>query len=530
MLVMRRGRQPLRKLAKEFVRLAHADDLLSRLGTLMMRTSPKATLWTAGIMSSGYLSNRLGLPGFTAVEALLAPVLVGGGLLALGLALRFVPAVISARWLTVAEASDLNLMEDYRKSQAVEHLNELWDRVYFYESAIRYGPEERRTEREEMRWLREAVRRRISEWDAGVRERLELRSEAQLEAVVEAILSERALEHNREKSREGFLISSLYALRHSHAQGMEAHATGFHLGLYEDHCDGAYFDRSDTKLAEQYAGSPLLQDIKRAVAFGRKDVLRQLPTTLTSKLWCFLVTRRIAIGVGRAVQFLNEKYKTDAFNSQVLLWPGQEAAPWLEPFPGAAEAVLSLRRSIVRSALGNDYASACTIIDRMFLACFEFATDLRARYDPEYCEGSLDYLTEDTGRSVLNNLVDDLRTRGYRPSTVDRAIAYAEETRREQAELVDRLRAAGHVWLLEDREALRAVRIAWHVNANDVRQAFEARSTDPDTFDERIRATAAEKAVYSRRLTGLRLHHQLAILQLEGYKDLARRLAYEHVG
>jgi len=56
--VIRRARQSWRKLPKDFLRLAYANDLLSRLGTLIMRASPKATFWTAGIMSSGYLSNR----------------------------------------------------------------------------------------------------------------------------------------------------------------------------------------------------------------------------------------------------------------------------------------------------------------------------------------------------------------------------------------------------------------------------------------------------------------------------------------
>jgi hypothetical protein len=95
--VMRRNRRPWRESLKDLLRLAHADDLLSRLGSLIMRTSPKATIWTAGIMSSGYLSNRLGLPGFTGLEALLAPAVVGSGMLSLGLAIRFVPAVLSAK-------------------------------------------------------------------------------------------------------------------------------------------------------------------------------------------------------------------------------------------------------------------------------------------------------------------------------------------------------------------------------------------------------------------------------------------------
>ncbi len=527
-LVMRRSRQSWRRPLKDFLRLAHADDLLSRLGALMIRTSPKATIWTAGIVSSGYLSNRLGLPGFSGWEALMAPVVVGGGLLGLGLALRFVPSVLAAKWVAVAEASDLNLMEDYRKSQAPAHLNALWDKVFFYESALRYSPQERQAEREELRQLRAEVRRQVRTWDPVTLRRLELDGDADADAVATAVLCERALSHNQEKSREGFMLSSLFALRHALPQGSEAHAIGFRLSLYEDLCDGAYFDRSDTKLVEQYAGNPLLQDVKKAVGFGRMDALRRLPASLAARVWCFLVTRRIATGVGRAVQYLNLKHRTDTFNSQVFLWPGQEAAPWLDAFTGAAQDILTLRKSIVRSALGSDYDRACAVLDRMFLTCFESATDLRARYDPEYCDGSLDYIAEDTGAKIVNNLVADLRARGYRQETLDRAARHADTVRREQAGFTEYLARSGPEGLLKNPQTLRAVSIAFHVNDRGMKDAFQALQSDGSStaLDQTIQAAVAEKAAYDRRLVGLRLHHQLTILLLDSYKDLARTLAY----
>ena len=527
-LVMRRGRQSWRRVGRDFLRLAHADDLLSRLGTLMMRTSPKATFWTAGIMSSGYLSNRIGLPGFTGWEALLAPVVVGGGMLGLGVAIRFVPAVLSARWLAVAEASDLNLMEDYRKSQAPAHLNALWDKVFFHESAVRYSPQERQAEREELRQLRDYVRRQIGTWDRDARDRLELDGEAAVEAAARAVLSERALRHIEEKSREGFVLSSLYALRHPLPQSSEAHEVGFRLSLYEDLCDGAYFDPSDVKLRQQYAGNLLLTDIKKAVGFGRIDGLRQLPASLGARLWFFLVTRKIATSAGRAVHYLNHRHGTDVFNAQTFLWPGQEKTPWLDAFPGAPAEVLTLRQSVVRSALGRDYDSACAVLDRMFLASFEFATDLRARYDPQYCDGSLDYIAEDTGEKIANNLIEDLKARGFRRGTLDSAAAYASAVRQEQADVLDHLTRSGHAAILKDPRALRAVRIAFHINCEGMKDEF--RAGDPAATEaslaRKIESAAAAKEVYERQLVALRMHHQLTILLLDGYRDLARTLAY----
>jgi len=495
---------------------------------MMIRISPKATIWTAGITSSGYLSNRLGLPGFTGLEALMAPMVVGAGMLGLGLAIRFLPAVLSGRWLAVAEASDLNLMEDYRKSQASAHLNVLWDKVFFYESTIRYNSQERQAERDEVQRLRNYIRQQIRKWDPNSLDLLEMSSEADIDAAAMAVLSERALSHIQEKSREGFVVSSLYALRHALPQCSEAYATGLRLSLYEDLCDGAYFDRSDTKLTQQYLGNPLLADVKRLVGFGRMDRLEQLPAALAARLWCFLVTRRIATGAGRAVTHLNCKYETNIFNSQVLLWPGQEAAPWLGTFPGAAEDVRSLRKSVVRSALGDDYQAACATLDKMFLASFEFATDLRVRYDPEYCEGSLDYTTEDTAEEIANNLIDDLATHGYRQATIDAATRYVGTIRREQSDFLEHIAAAGHARLIETPQALRAVKIAFHINRNGVKDAFRSGGAKGEgrLLEQALEAAVAEKEAHGRRLVGLRLHHQLTILLLDGYRDLARALAY----
>jgi hypothetical protein len=44
--------------------------------------------------------------------------------------------------------------------------------------------------------------------------------------------------------------------------------------------------------------------------------------------------------------------------------------------------------------------------------------------------------------------------------------------------------------------------------------------------DEEIDRVIEHTRTYGERLVGLRLHHQLTLLQLEGYKHLAVELAY----
>jgi hypothetical protein len=198
--------------------------------------------------------------------------------------------------------------------------------------------------------------------------------------------------------------------------------------------------------------------------------------------------------------------------------------PWLDAYPGAAEEVLALRNAVVHSALGEDYETACAILDRMFLPSFEFATDLRARFDPEYCDGSLDYVTEDTNERIANSLVDDLKAHDCRDGTIREASARAEAVRREQTAFLEHLATTARASILEDPQALRVVKIAFHIDAEGMKEGFVA--GDTKTLERAIDRAIAERAAYEKRLVGLRLHHQLTILLLDGYKDLARTLAY----
>jgi hypothetical protein len=281
------------------------------------------------------------------------------------------------------------------------------------------------------------------------------------------------------------------------------------------------------KLFEQYAGNALLMDVRKAADFGLLDGLRQVPRKVLARLWFFLVTRKIAVGAGQAIDLLNRKHATDVFNSQVFLWPGEEEAAWLKAYPEARQDVVALRTALVRAALGSDYEAAEQTIDRMFLPCFEFATELRARFDPEYCGGSLDYISEDTGDKIANNLIADLSACGYRDRDLDKARSYAARVRAEQAALLDHV-ASHHKGLLEDRPVLRAARIAFHTKLGGIKneRLGQAGQMEDSRLDEAIEHAAASAELYTDRLVGLRLHQELATVQLDNYKTMARLLAY----
>lgn len=525
---MKKQKNLSNKPLKDFWRLVSPHDFLSRTGTLMMRKSPKATIWTAGITSSGYLSSYLGLPGFTGSQAIAAPFIIGGGMLGIGAGIKYIPRTISRRLATIAGANDLNLMEDYRKSQVIEHLNVLWDKVFWYESDIRYTPDQRLAERNQINADMDYLRQEIVEWDKDVLQRLGARSEKDIDDIVMAIMSEKPLNDKMETSREGYNISSLYALRHALPQSSQTKQIGYCLNLYEDLRDGAYFDQSDIKLFEQYAGNVVMTNIKNDVGFGKLKAIGQIAGKISWIFWFNLITRKIAIGVGKAVRDLNEHYQTNMFNSQVLLWPGEENAEWMADFSEAKEKVLALRKLIIKTVLGDNYQNAEIMLERMLLPCFEFATELRLRYDPEYCDGSLDYKSEDKNITIKNNIINDLQIYGYRRKDINQTQKFATKAKNEMSAFLAYLKTNGHERLFENKLALRAVKIIFHINKNGIKKMFQDNrfTSQQVNIDHEIDKAVAQKEIYSGKLIGLRLHHQLTILQIDGYKKLAKELAY----
>ncbi len=525
---MNKSKNGKSKPLRDFLRLASAHDLLGRAGIFMMRKSVRATLWTIGITSSGLLAKQLGLPGFTPAEAIAAPIIVGGGMFTTGAALAYIPMTLSKRLTAIAEANDLNLMEDYRKSQLIEQLNVLWDNVFFHESALLYPSAERQNERSRILADKDEIAGRIGQWNRSLLGRLGVKSSSDVDDLARAVMAERPVSNDVEKSREGFLISSSYGLTHALAQSTQAAQIGYRLNLLEDFRDGAYFDSSDVKLVEQYIGNSTISDIKSDVCAGRLASLGQIPTAFKRDFWFFLITRKIAISTGKAVRTLNEKYGTDMFNAQVLLWPGEEYAGWLGRFDHAAIELLKQRCAIMTGALGPDYETAVNVLDRMLLPSFEFATQLRRDFDPEYCDGTLNHTAEDTGRPVVSDLVSDLKRFDYRPADIQRAGVFADRTRREGARLMEHMKSHEFEGVLTDKAALRAVRIAMHIDKNGLKEALMRckEPLDNTSINAEIESAARTHLLYSNRLVALRQYHQLTIIQIEGYRELAKRLAY----
>lgn len=471
-------------------RLISIRDVLCYVGGQLYKRSLRYTLLTAAVSLLGYLGNFLpGVDTYNAKVAIALPLAVGSSMLLGGFLLKTIPALLASRAVNVAEAQDLDLMEDYRKWREPEHLAVLWDRVFRHE------------------WAVGSAASRVREHPA--------------EAPPEVCLLDAGPEDARQRGRQQFFARARFALARPQPQPRQRYYLGIDLRFLEDWRNGAYFDRQDVKLVEQFDGSAALEAIKREVGRSRLEALKDISLKWYQKFWFTMITRAVAIHVGDTITSLNRRHETDCFNAQVLLWPEEVEEPWVKAFPRAAEDIRRKRRHILASVLGQDAAVARRVLSRMLWPSCWLAAKLRAAYDPEYVDGTLD-----------SNLVTDLEEIGIAPAAL---APYRELAGRVAAE-----QSALSAWLShyrpelarpEHAEALRAARIAVHLRRDRLRRHLTADLHDRragEAFVENVvdvvdRAVRARER-FSARLVALRMHHELTRLHYQEYVRLVEVL------
>ncbi|MBC8374201.1 MAG: hypothetical protein ISS69_11985 [Phycisphaerae bacterium] len=439
---------------------------------MIYRRSLRYTLFVVGISILGVLASSFSLPGLSIRQAIALPLIVGGLALVIGSALKIIPGLISSRLQMVAQASDLNLMEDYRKTQGPVHLDAIWRRVFRYES----------------------------------------------------ILGDVAADDEAQKlAKSDFLARAEEALASHLPQIRQMHLIGLDLRYLEDWRDGAYLDCSDTKLTEQFEGNSTLTAVRREVGLWGAVGMRNFTIRKISRgLWFRFITRMVAMEIGGSVEQLNRLYKTDLFNSQVLLWPGEAESPWLGAFEGAHDEVLRRRRKAIRNVFGPDIETAGEVIDRMLYTDFALATELRTRYDVEYCTGALGY-----------DALEDLRTGCREPRDLRRAERTGQQAGKGRIAL-KRFLTTHRSELLKPKNAgaLRAVKIAFHINKDNLKHkiidhAIRGRVSGPiDEILAVIDTVAGDERTFTRRLVAVRMHHEMTRLARSGYYQLVQTLGY----
>jgi len=386
------------------------------------------------------------MTGFTVKQAVTLPLLVGGASLLGGLLLKAIPAILAARQMTIAQASDLNLMEDYRKARSEEHLERFWERIY----------------------------------------RFEREDQAQF----------------LERARQA-LLAPLPQTRQRYELGLDLH-------LLEDWYDGAYFDRSDQKLVQQYAGDAALLQARRNAGLTVWASLGDLPSRIQQRLWFLLTTRAVAIHVADAVERSNQRWDTTDFNAQVLLWPGEEDAHWLTQHEGAREEILARRAKLVTRCFGRREARTRQMLDRLFGPNLRLATRLRLRFDAEYALGTLGYTAQGDLDELAWDPTDPLR----------RFVArYLEEV----GPALTACRAALEQAAPQAPARIRrAALVLWHDHHHGRHRRVPALT--PDTVRPWLELAEGQHERVTHLLILVRQHHELARLERQSYHDLVEAL------
>lgn len=467
-------------------RLISVRDVIYYIGDQLYKRSLRTTGVTAAVSLLGYLGGLLpGLETYNARVAIALPLLIGSSMLVGGFVLKTIPTLLASRAMSVAEAQDLDLMEDYRKSQVAAHLEVLWERVFRFEWALGSAISQIR--------------------------------EHPVEAPPELCLPKLPGEPPEERGRREFLARARFALARPQSQPCQQYHLGIDLRFLEDWYNGGYFDRQDMKLIEQFNGSITLEAIRREIGGDHWQSLGDFALKLYQKFWFRMITRAVAIHVGDAVTALNRRHGAECFNAQAILWPGEENEAWVQQFPSAVEDILDRRRAILRDVFGETPDTARRMLRRMLWPGWFLAAKLRSGYDPEYVTGSLGF-----------SLVGDCEALAISARRIAPFRKLAEQVQIDQAALdawLARFRPELH--RPEHAEALRAARIAIHLRRDRVRPLLRADSRDAraaeafiehvvDTVDQAVRA----RQRYTARLVALRVHHELTRLHHDEYLRL----------
>ncbi len=472
-------------------RLFSFFDALYLAGNFLYRRSLRYTFATAFVSFVGYLGNLVpGVKTYDARVAVLMPLLVGSIMLTTGLLLKLIPLLFRSRLLNVAQAADLDLMENYRKWNQETHLEALWERVYQHEWKV--GSHLSRARPHE--------------------------AECPSELCSDAGLPSDILDRGKIK----FLRWARFGLARPQSEPRQRYHLGIDLRFLEDWYNGGYFDPNDIKLDEQQAAAVPIMMVRSLVGYGFWDSLRDLPLRLFGRIWFRLITRAIALRVGEAVIRLNRQFNTDYFNAQALLWPEEHEEPWVASLGEDARETLLQERARILRCVFNNATEGILMLDRFLVPLFLFATDLRARFDPEYLDGSLGY-----------DLWSDLKWVGF---PAFKRMHFAKLIQRAACEVrlikdvltsQDMSDLSPHPLGEGNQEILRAVKIAvftnWEQLGTLMRRWRKKRHRPPRLLRmlrDKLQKVIENRERFSTYLVAVRVHHELTRLHRATYHRL----------
>ena len=505
--------------------------LMGYIGQGMYRRSIRRTglIGLAALIAS-VIGRELGLlPNFSVGKAAIVTLIYGFITLFGGLGLRTVSNMLMSERINIAEANNLNLLEDKKKSRLASYLRRLYDSVFRFEAATRYSDEEIAQEDRKIKKNVEQIAEKLT--SSLSEENLSFLGVKSLADVVDHMnacnpLKPRVLE----KSWEGFRITANFALTHPLPAALETEIIGFDLTMIEDWFDGACFDANDVKLLEQYKANSTIVRIKKQVGYGFLDRVWQWWKGFSHSFWFQNSFRSLAISIGTEIKRLNRKVGRGCFKAEHFLWIYPALDRLVEQKFGreVLQELIQRRKRLVWKIFSHEYERAVELLRRIYRPKIELAIDLRKRFDVEYFLGELD------GQSYLR----DLERLSVSPRRIERERERVEEARESDSLLTRFLNEKPE--LLSNVSSLqrRALRIAAHLNVSRLRDSLTKYYAPPTHIEDKERSqwgktirhdlseAAADEARFSHALVTLRTFWLLNWLEFDEYCRHLKEIAY----
>lgn len=517
---------------KDASRVVNPVYLMGHVGQRMYRAAVRRTgLVGLAALAVSVVGRSVGfLPEFTIKRAAMFTLVFGFVTLFGGLGMKLISNMLMSERINIAEANNLNLLEDKKKSRLDYYLQRLYDSVFRYEAAVRYSGKEVREEEDEVRrnvkGIAEKLMTHLSE------ENLRFLGVSDFYDMVDHMnvcnpLRPRELE----KSWEGFRITARYALTHPLPAALEAEFIGFDLTMVEDWLDGACFNANDVKLVEQYRANSTLAMIKHQLGYGLADRLSQKWHLFAHSFWFHNTFRTLAISIGTQIKRMNKQVCQGYFKAEHFLWIHPDLDGSVERRFGqeVLEELIHRRKRLIRKIFSNRYEVAVELLWRIYRPKIKLAVDLRRRFDVEYFLGELGAVS----------FLGDLERLGFSQARIQRERARVEDGSKGDREFRNWLEGKDSSWSDRPPLDIRALRISRHINLFGLREAAEVRDSSAgrkgtrqdtlelqDKFEQGLLQVLGEREQLSHWLVTVRMFWLLNWLEFEEYCTHLKEIAY----
>lgn len=507
--------------------LVTLSDVLGTVGFWLYRGTFRRTMLFVIALGGALLADRnsslvnLGLSTKAAVgtaSIVFAVSCFGGALL------MFVGGSFSKSALKLGEAKGGNLLEDMKKSRQTIHRERLWQHVLQYERAI-FPPQAITAEEALIEAHRDDLELLCNPSNGR---RIPLDQQLKFETIIGSL----------GLTKTGWEIAFDHAMFLPLPRSILKHQMRYDLSKLKDWYDGAPFHHTDTKLQQQFDAVESLHEAKLDARLTRFFLLTHTRKRMLQSVWFKMITRAIQLRVARACRNLDEKYAPFHFSIDQFLWPNELTDTLIEKELGreALEDLIDLRTRIFQRVFKPEPELAMRLMQRAIYPNFEGASQLRRLYDPEYVLGEL-------AETWADDVVRYNRAFTPHEREAGRRRLFIQRTRKEQEALSAYLAAHPEIHGAAHPEAMRALRIAVHIDHGGLKTLLGVARVDrpwtvrlADTLvgrrpvkpkkliGEVIHQAIKDRELFTAKLLAVRVHQELTRCELDDYEHYLNRI------